>query len=147
MKPMYILVPGAWHRAEHFSDLEKELQKAGYSTRTVQPGCVSAVPASDSFQPDVYATKEVLIEQLSTATDIILCMHSYGGFYGTEASGLVLSDMHKYPGRLRRLVYIAAYVPVEGQTVMQMIGDKPPPAADINHVDVDLVSIRPATHE
>lgn len=147
MKPMFILVPGAWHGADHFNDLEKELQKAGYCTRTVQPGCVSAVPASDSFQPDVSAVKAVLIEQLSKGTDIILCMHSYGGFYGTEASGLVLSDVHKYPGRLRRLVYIAAYVPVEGQTVMEMIGDKPSPVADINHVDVDLVSIRPTRQE
>ena len=139
MKPIFILVPGAWHQADHFKTFSEHLEKAGYASEAVKPGCMNSSPPTESFQPDVDACKAVLISHLSRGNDVILCMHSYGGFVGTETSGLIVADAEKYPGKIRRLVYMTAYVPIEGQTVSQMVGEVPAPLADLSHVVIDLV--------
>lgn len=136
----FVLVSGAWHLPVHFKPLIEGLRKAGHFSRAVTPKCVNSSPAANSFQPDVDAVRAAVEELLRQGTDVVLVMHSYGGMVGTEASGVVAQDADKYPGKIRRLVYVAAHVPSEGQNLLDVIKDAPVPLPPGEYVELDHVS-------
>lgn len=115
MKPTFLLVVGAWHTAACYDTLVKALADAGYSSVAVKPRCLNSSPPSASFQPDADAMKEVLAEL--QGKDVILVMHSYGGIVGTDAVGDLVANQPDVAVRIKRLVYLAAFVPLNGESM------------------------------
>lgn len=117
-KPTLVFVPGAWHSPGYFDLLREHLSKHGYSSAAVTTPSVNSDPPVESMQPDVAAIMSVTRSKLESGNDVILVMHSYGGMPGTQASGQLVKDLKAAPpgvqGRIRRLVYISAWVPSEG---------------------------------
>lgn len=116
MKPTFVLFPGSWHTADCFDPLVKALADAGYSSVAVTPRCIDSSPPSTTFQPDAEAIKDAIVELGDK--DVILVLHSYAGIPGTDAVGDLVANQPDVAARIKRLVYLAAFVPMKGENLM-----------------------------
>ena len=103
-----VLVHAAWADGSSWNKVIEELQRKGFNVVAAQ------IPLT-SFSDDVAILKKVLLRQTGT---LVLAGHSYGGAVMTAA---VASNPH-----VKALVYIAAIVPDEGETVGDVFGRVPP---------------------
>lgn len=118
--PTVILIPGAWHVPEHYEPVVKDLEKHGFPAFAVSLPSVGGESQVTSFEPDVNAITSAIISVLDADKDIIVVFHSYGGMPGTEAVGKVMQerrDSKSAKARIKRLIYMSAHVPSEGQTL------------------------------
>ena len=106
--PVVILVHGLWHQGAHMGPLADELRTRGIDvhTPTLHRG---------SLEADTAAVQEI-IDRLP-APPLVLG-HSYGGAVITEASVRT--------SRVRHLVYLTAFVPDAGESLMDLLGSMPP---------------------
>ena len=110
-KPTIVLVHGAWAGPAGWDEVVADLQKDGYSTSTPTLGLQSS-----------YADVAIVQAALDAiAGDKILVGHSYGGSVISQAAA----------GRadVVGLVYTAAFVPDEGQSLIGLGAGYLPPAA------------------
>ena len=135
----FILVPGAFHRPAYLDGITASLRNKGYETSTVPLPTLGGGHVCNSFQPDVEAiyamTRNIVVNQ---KRDAIVVAHSYGGVAATEAVGRLaheLSELDEPRGKIR-LVFVAAYVLLKGQTVasvgMEPYEDQSPPPTPMN---------------
>jgi len=114
-KPTIVIVHGAWGGSWAFRHVEALLREKGFNVYRPQlTGLGERVHLS---RPDIGLSTHiddvvnmVLFEDLH---DIILVGHSYGGMVITGVADRV-------PDRIRRLVYVGAFVPNDGETVMSL---------------------------
>ena len=104
-----VLVHGGFVDGSGWQGVYDQLKKGGYSVRVVQHPTLS-------LEDDVAATRRVIDAQ---SEPVILGGHSYGGAVITEAG----TDP-----KVAALVYIAAWVPDEGESVNTLISRLPPDA-------------------
>jgi pimeloyl-ACP methyl ester carboxylesterase len=107
--PTVVLVHGGFVDGSGWQGVYSLLKEDGYSVRIVQNPTVS-------LEGDVAATKMVIDAQ---SEPVILVGHSYGG--------VVISEAGNHP-KVAGLVYIAAFVPDQGESVETLIADPPPGA-------------------
>jgi pimeloyl-ACP methyl ester carboxylesterase len=105
-----VLVHGAWADGAGWEGVYQTLRKNGFSVSVVQNPTIS-------LADDVLATKRVLATQNGP---VILVGHSYGGKVITEAG----TDP-----KVVGLVYIAGWIPDQGESVSSLIQDLIPPGA------------------
>lgn len=103
-----VLVHAAWADGSSWNKVTGELQRKGFEVVAAQ------IPLT-SFTDDVAVLKKVLFRQKGP---IILAGHSYGGAVITAAAA--------GNSNVRALVYIAAIVPDEGETVADVFRRVPP---------------------
>jgi pimeloyl-ACP methyl ester carboxylesterase len=116
-KPTIVIVHGAWGGSWAFRKVEALLRAKGFNVYRPQlTGLGERVHLS---RPDIGLTTHIddvvnmiLFEDLH---DIILVGHSYGGMVITGVADRV-------PDRIRRLVYLDALLPNDGESVMSMVG-------------------------
>jgi pimeloyl-ACP methyl ester carboxylesterase len=116
-KPTIVIVHGAWGGSWAFRKVEALLREKGFNVYRPQlTGLGERVHLS---KPDIGLTTHVddvvntiLYEDLH---DIILMGHSYGGMVITGVADRV-------PARIKRLVYLDAFVPNDGESVMSFAG-------------------------
>ena len=106
--PTVVLVHGGFVDGSGWQGVYN-LLKDDYSVRIVQNPTIS-------LEGDVAATKMVIDAQ---SDPVILVGHSYGGAVITEAGN---------DPKVAALVYIAAFVPDQGESVETLIADPPPGA-------------------
>ena len=104
-----VLVHGGFVDGAGWESLYKILKKDGYNVSIVQNPTIS-------LKDDVAVTKRVLAAQDGPA---ILVGHSYGGAVITEAGN---------DPKVVGLVYITAFAPDKGESVVTLIKDPPPGA-------------------
>lgn len=97
-KPTIVLVHGAFADSSSWSEEIPELQKDGYSVITV------ANPLRDVGSDAAYLTSVLKTIQ----GPIVLVGHSYAGFLISQAAA-------EEPN-VKALVYVAAYIPIQGET-------------------------------
>jgi pimeloyl-ACP methyl ester carboxylesterase len=107
--PTVVLVHGGFVDGSGWQGVYNLLKEDGYSVKIVQNPTLS-------LEGDVAATKMVIDAQ---SEPVILVGHSYGG--------AVISEAGNHP-KVARLVYIAAFVPDQGESVETLIADPPPGA-------------------
>lgn len=104
----FLFVHGAWQGAWCFDLLKLELQR-----RAVLCEAIDLPALGDDQTPLAGATFEAGVERILGAVgrrqNVTLVGHSFGGFYITEAA-------LRSSGRVRALVYLAAYIPRYGDT-------------------------------
>ena len=118
-KPTIVIVHGAWGGSWAFRHVEALLREKGFNVYRPQlTGLGERVHLS---RPDIGLSTHIddvvnmiLFEDLH---DIILMGHSYGGMVITGVADRV-------PDRIRRLVYVDAFVPNDGESVMSMVGSR-----------------------
>jgi pimeloyl-ACP methyl ester carboxylesterase len=115
-----VLVHAAWADGSSWNKVTEELQRHGFQVVAAQ------IPLS-SFSDDVAVLRKVLVRQEGP---VVLAGHSYGGAVITAAAA-------SNPN-VKALVYIAAIVPDEGETVGDVFHRVPPhPSAPKLRPDVD----------
>ena len=107
--PTIVLVHGGFADGSGWQGVYSLLTKDGYSVRIVQNPTLS-------LEGDVAAAKLIIGAQ---SEPVILVGHSYGGAVITEAGN---------DPKVAALVYIAAFVPDQGESVQTLIADPPPDA-------------------
>ena len=121
-KPTIVLVHGAWADGSSWAAVTRRLQDRGY-TVDVPPNPLRGVVDDSRYLHDYLKT---------VAGPIVLVAHSYGGMLTTNAA--------TGNPNVKALVYIDAYVPDEGDTVLGLTGAKPgsalDPATTFNKVDL-----------
>jgi pimeloyl-ACP methyl ester carboxylesterase len=155
--PTFLLIPGAWHLPAYLDPVISYLSNHSYPSVAVTLPAVNSYPAVTSIQSDVTVAADALTALLNNGSDVIVVMHSYGGMVGTDAVGKVVAEraghgngggsspckrkVKKKSGKIRRLVYVAAHIPLEGQTLFEAIDwavQEPPPPP--THIEVEVGS-------
>lgn len=116
-KPTIVIVHGAWGGSWAYRKVEALLREKGFNVYRPQlTGLGERVHLS---RPDIGLSTHIddvvnliLFEDLH---DIILMGHSYGGMVITGVADRV-------PDRIRRLVYVDAFVPNDGESAMSLVG-------------------------
>ncbi len=105
-KPTIVFVHGLWADGSSWSKVMTILQAQGYNTIAVQN------PAT-SLEDDINATKRALDR---IEGPVVLVGHSWGGFVITQAGN---------DAKVKSLVYVAALVPDEGETIPVLSANAP----------------------
>ncbi|MCD9019201.1 alpha/beta fold hydrolase [Parachryseolinea silvisoli] len=114
----YVLVHGAWQAPYVWDAVRTDLVNKGNQVIIVQlPGHGDDNTPPQSLTLDVYSNK--VIEAVSeTKGNVILVGHSMGGMVVTNVA-------EKIPTRIRKLVYIAAFLPASGQALTDLAYSDP----------------------
>lgn len=113
-KPTIVLVHGAWADGSSWDGVVKDLQKQGY-TVDVPPNPLRGL------KPD----SEYLKDYLSTIKGpIVLAGHSYGG--------AVVTDAATGNPEVKALVYVDAFIPDEGESLLSILTPKNPNEPGLN---------------
>jgi pimeloyl-ACP methyl ester carboxylesterase len=114
MPETFVLVHAAWHTGKHFEPIANILRDAGHTVYC--PNIRGNRPEDDRSKvslEDAIASVVEFIEERDL-TDIRLVGHSYGG--------MVISGVaDRLEKRLRRIVYLNAFVPLPGQSLNDMV--------------------------
>jgi pimeloyl-ACP methyl ester carboxylesterase len=112
-KPTIVIVHGAWGGSWAFRKVEALLREKGFNV--YRPQLTGLGERVHLARPDIGLSTHIddvvntiLFEDLH---DVILMGHSYGGMVITGVADRV-------PDRIRRLVYVDAFVPNDGESVM-----------------------------
>ena len=104
VKPTIVLVHGAWADGSSWSSVARRLQRDGY-TVAVPPNPLRGL-SSDAAD---------LASFLGTISGpVVLAGHSYGG--------AVITNAATGNGAVKALVYVDAYIPDQGQSLVQLTG-------------------------
>ena len=112
----FVLVHGAWHGGWCYRDTAKALRDAGHTVftptltgvgeRAHQSACTITL---ETHIRDICGCLEA--EELD---DVVLCGHSYGGMVVTGVAD-------RMPQRIRSLVYLDAFVPEHGESLIGVL--------------------------
>ena len=109
-----VLVHGAWHGSWCWKRVRSLLQRQGHEVFT--PTLTGIGERAHLLAPSIDLrthTLDVLnLIQWEELDDIVLCGHSYGGMVVTGVAD-------KIPRRIRTLVYLDAFVPENGESLVQ----------------------------
>jgi len=109
----FVIVPGAWQGPSAWQSVKADLEAKGQNVILIQ----LAGHESDQTDPSTI-TMDVYRDQVVSAINkvngkVILVGHSLGGM-------IVSAVAEEIPAKIQRLVYIAAYVPVSGQSLLDL---------------------------
>ena len=104
MADTYVLVHGAWHTGELMEPVAHHIREKGHVVHC--PTLAGNRPGDDRAAIGLAEAARSLVDFLeqSNLTDVRLMGHSYGGMDISQAADIV-------PQRIRRLVYVNAFVP------------------------------------
>jgi pimeloyl-ACP methyl ester carboxylesterase len=118
-KPAFVIVHGAWGGSWAFRRVETLLRDKGCNV--YRPSLTGLGERVHLATPDVGLSTHIndvvnmiLFEDLH---DVILVGHSYGGMVITGVAD-------RLPDRILRLIYIDAFVPSDGESVVSLLGPR-----------------------
>lgn len=116
-KPTFVIVHGAWGGSWAFRSVDSLLSEQGYSV--YRPSLTGLGERVHLATPDVGLSTHIedvvnmlLFEDLH---DVVLVGHSYGGMVITGVAD-------RMPDRIRRLIYIDAFIPNDNESLMKLVG-------------------------
>jgi pimeloyl-ACP methyl ester carboxylesterase len=118
----FVLVHGAWHGGWSWKRVRPLLTGRGYDvfTPTLTGNGDRSHLASRDVGLEIHIIDVLNVPQWEELSDVVLCGHSYGG--------MVISGVaDRVPERIRSLVYVDAFVPLDGQSIMDQL---PPEGAN-----------------
>jgi pimeloyl-ACP methyl ester carboxylesterase len=112
----FILVHGAWRGGWCYKRVAQRLRQAGHEvyTPTLTGSGERSHLMNRTVNLDTHVQDIVNVVRWEQLSDIVLCGHSYGG--------MVISGVaDKVPERIRALVYLDAFLPDNGQSLMDFL--------------------------
>lgn len=113
----FVLVHGAFQGGWVYAQVARALRAAGHEvyTPTLTGLGERAHLAHHAINLDTHVEDIVSLFKHENISDVILCGHSYGGMVITGVAGEIGE-------RIRTLVYLDAYAPATGQSLMDITG-------------------------
>ena len=110
----YVLVHGAWHTGAELEPAAAVLRSRGHTVHC--PTIAGNRPGDDRGKTGLAAAIASIVDHLVShdLKDVRLVGHSYGGMV---ISGVV----QEVPERIRRLVYVNAFVPLPGESLNDLV--------------------------
>ena len=121
-KPVVVLEHGAWADASSWNDVIRHLQNAGF-TVYAPPNPLRGLPQDSAYLHDFLTQNAALAGQ-----PIVLVGHSYGG--------TVITNAATGNPNVKALVYVDAFIPDQGETLLQLISAQPGSCLGGNPADV-----------
>ena len=139
-KPAIVLVHGAWHVPEHYSDFIQGLQQAGFGVSCPRlPTCDEAKRRTADMFADAQVARDQVISLIDKSREVIKLLHSYGDAVGTEAvNGLSTSERAPRgpKGGVVHLIYMCCFMLQVGECV----GGASLPRPDLDRVESDAAT-------
>ena len=112
-QPEIVLVHGAWEEANIWQAVTPLLKQDGYRVVTVTlPGRPSSPLSPDKVSLELY--RDTILNAVGNPTrPVVLVGHSFGGITISVAAEAA-------PEKIKTLVYIAAYLPKDGQSLLEL---------------------------
>ncbi|MCJ1402764.1 hypothetical protein MMC11_005985 [Xylographa trunciseda] len=118
MTPTVLFVPGFWEGPTAFSHVSLLLQSQGYATETVVlPSTGTVSPGNPSMDDDIAAVRATVEKLIGLGQDVLLVLHSAGGFLGSnaiESLGAKERSEKGLKGGVVKIVFLAGAVFPEG---------------------------------
>ena len=115
----FVLVHGAWHGSWCWKRVRSRLHAHGHEVFT--PTLTGVAERSHLISREINLETHILdvvnLIRWEELTDIVLCGHSYGGCVITGVADRI-------PDRIRALVYLDAFVPADGENLLQHLSDE-----------------------
>lgn len=112
-----LLVHGAWHGGWCWRRVAEPLRRAGHNV--IAPSLTGVGDRVHLAHPgidlELHIADLVQVMEAEELSDVVLVGHSYGGM-------LITGLADRMPERVRSLVYVDAFVPNDGECVMQLLG-------------------------
>lgn len=111
----FVIVHGAFQDASAWSQVSGRLRRAGHRTILIE------LPGRDALGADVRALSlnsyrdAVLAAMTDVREPVVLVGHSFGGM-------TISAVAEAAPDRIARLVYVAAYLPISGESMQDLAG-------------------------
>lgn len=117
-----VLVHGAWHGGWCYRDTAKALRAKGHDVFTpTHTGVGSQYHLSaEAITLETHVRDVLGCIEAEELSDVILCGHSYGGM-------VITCVADRIPERIRSIVYIDAFVPEHGESLVDLIAKVLPP--------------------
>jgi pimeloyl-ACP methyl ester carboxylesterase len=140
----YVLVHGAWQASYVWQQVKEQLEKNGQKVVLVElPAHGSDATLPVNVTMDSYRDK-VISAMSAINVKVVLVGHSMGGM-------VVSAVAEKIPGQIEKLIFIAAFVPTDGQSLLELssmdkqslLGASIVPSADQLTLDIRKDSIVP----
>lgn len=120
MAPTILFVPGFWEGPTVFDEVISQLQSTNLKTQVVAlPSTGTISPGNPDMNDDIAAVRTVVQKLVDAGEDILMVLHSGGGFIGSSAiEGLTAkARMDKgLKGGVTKLVLLTAAIFPEGFT-------------------------------
>lgn len=146
-RSVFLLVHGAWHTSASWDLLVSFLQTQGYETHAINLPSTNAPIDFRGIQADVDEIESQALQLLSSHGTVVVILHSYAGLPGSQAMGNIAPgiSMSNDDGSVKtqsriHIVYLAAYVPLEGQSNQDVIQSGPQGPLPI-HLQFDVYLI------
>lgn len=112
----FVLVHGAWHGGWCWRDTAAALRAAGHTVHTPTLSGVGERfhQSSEAITLETHIRDVCGTLEWEEANDVVLCGHSYGGMVITGVAD-------RMADRLRALVYLDAFIPEHGQSLISLL--------------------------
>jgi len=121
IKPAIVLVHGAWHVPEHYSDFIRQPQQAGFEVLCPRlPTCDETARRDADMYSDAEAVRRQVLSLIDDSRDVIMLLHSYGGAAGTEAVKRLSASERAtqgLQGGVVHLIYMCGFMLQAGESV------------------------------
>lgn len=146
-KPTIFLVHGGWHTPAHYEPLLRILRAHNYPVATIDlPTCAHPDSASKTIYDDIRAITSAIAAIADAGADVIVLMHSYGGFVGSDGVwglGKVEREKEGRRGGVVKMVYVAAAVAEKGTKLVDLFGGEIPEYAAVDVSNTPLPKKNP----
>jgi len=114
-RPVMVIVHGAWGGAWQFAKIEPLLRAKGFDVRRITLTGLGERHhlASPEIGLETHIQDVVSVIEFEKLQHVILVGHSYGGMVITGVAD-------RLPGRIARLVYLDAYLPENGESLVSL---------------------------
>lgn len=114
MGDLYVLVHGAWHTGAEMDAVAGHLKKKGHTVHC--PTIAGNNKGDDRSKTGLEEAIASIVSYIESSNlrDIRLAGHSYGGM-------IISGVADRLTDRIKRLVYINAFVPLDGQSLNDMV--------------------------
>ncbi|KAL2822577.1 Alpha/beta hydrolase fold-1 [Aspergillus granulosus] len=127
-KPTLIFAPGAWYPTAAFTPLTTILESQGYTCHTVAFPSIQQAATVTDLSADIAAVRALVEPEVRKEKDVVIVVHSWAGLPVNSA----LAGLEKIPneggkGGVVKLIFISAFVPEIGQSLVSAFGGTPAP--------------------
>lgn len=138
---MFILIHGAYHGGWCWDAIADRLSKDGHHVATPDLPGHGRDPGwlADQTMPNYVDCIVALLDAAPSKATLV--GHSMGGAIATAAA-------HARPDKVKRIIYLTAYIPIDGESVGDVVKTDPASYVQVDRVDVEglgTVSLKTGT--
>lgn len=126
-KPIFVLIPGAWHPPSSFDQVRTLLTAQGYESEAITTPSVGAESPETGLHADIQHAHSVISGLANSGRQIVVVNHSYGGIVGAgavEGLGYKQRSEKGKSGGVIMVIWMGAFVAPKGKSLYNMLGNR-----------------------